>query len=408
MSKSKVVAFSKYLPSLEAARQTAVDMLLGSLQTHPSLRVKRIDETKGKGLFTVTGFKQGDCILQEAPLVAIQCNRDDLVTCASCFKPIGSVQLQMDIASRECSRNDVMDHESWDMGVDMDEAKLTEVIIPCPLGCGEYYCSVECCERDFAQGHRLLCVGPLDSTDHPLYQFKAHAYTNHEEFLMAGKILAAITTDYLNDKTKVDTPEGLWKMAQPYLHFHTAYWWDVADLTSDAGLTKTDLKLRARKSVGLLKAAFAEHGSGGPLAPLFTMEFFGFLVGTFELNDVGIRVTSPAYKFMKALQSKNHQEQEVVLEIVHEKVLGIMMTEEDGECSDEDCNDEECCQSHGDDQTHAEEEHEEEEDEGEMEGLDSNGRLDLNYLTDKTRNPFPPFDGTGLFSLTCNVNHSCD
>lgn len=48
------------------------------------------------------------------------------------------------------------------------------------IACGELYCSEECREQDFRTGHRLLCVGPLETTEHPLYQFKMHALATNE------------------------------------------------------------------------------------------------------------------------------------------------------------------------------------------------------------------------------------
>jgi hypothetical protein len=64
--------------------------------------------------------------------------------------------------------------------------------VHCQLGCGEMYCSVECCTAAHDRGHRLLCVGPLTSTAHPLYRFKkaALASSGQEEFLLAAQARA--------------------------------------------------------------------------------------------------------------------------------------------------------------------------------------------------------------------------
>ena len=61
--------------------------------------------------------------------------------------------------------------------------------VDCQLGCGEVYCGVECCTAAHDRGHRLLCVGPLTSTAHPLYRFKkaALASSGQEEFLLAAQ-----------------------------------------------------------------------------------------------------------------------------------------------------------------------------------------------------------------------------
>lgn len=62
----------------------------------------------------------------------------------------------------------------------------------CQLGCGEVYCGAECCARALEDGHRLLCVGPLDSTSHPLYKFKEFALETCEEFLLGAQVVASM------------------------------------------------------------------------------------------------------------------------------------------------------------------------------------------------------------------------
>ena len=64
--------------------------------------------------------------------------------------------------------------------------------VSCSLGCGELFCSAEC--EAWARkhgGHGLLCVGPIDSLDHPLCVFRRVGASLGEEVLLAGQLLAA-------------------------------------------------------------------------------------------------------------------------------------------------------------------------------------------------------------------------
>jgi hypothetical protein len=94
-------------------------------------------------------------------------------------------------------------------------------VVDC-AGCGELYCSAECQGRDYVTGHRLLCVGPLSTTDHPLYQYKMHAFGTNEEFLLAGKVVARVACRMM------DQSESLAEATAEFGHFQSGLWWDVA------------------------------------------------------------------------------------------------------------------------------------------------------------------------------------
>ena len=62
--------------------------------------------------------------------------------------------------------------------------------VACSGGCGEVFCS-EGCERAFngVGGHQLMCVGPLESLEHPLVQFRRFCFlleAGGEELLLAA------------------------------------------------------------------------------------------------------------------------------------------------------------------------------------------------------------------------------
>lgn len=97
----------------------------------------------GRGLFATSGVKKGDVIFVESPALLLQdpCNRAGVRACAFC-------------------------HAFLRRGADECE---------CAQGCGEGYCDTRCRDRHMARGHRVLCVGPLDSWEHPLAALKLAA-----------------------------------------------------------------------------------------------------------------------------------------------------------------------------------------------------------------------------------------
>jgi hypothetical protein len=103
--------------------------------------------------------------------------------------------------------------------------------VDCQLGCGEVYCSVDCCAAAHTGGHRLLCVGPLTSTSHPLYRFKKAAVET-EEFLLAAQVMAAVVCDAQARAAAVHataaTAEHVDAALTPYVALLCGSpWWDV-------------------------------------------------------------------------------------------------------------------------------------------------------------------------------------
>lgn len=67
--------------------------------------------------------------------------------------------------------------------------------VSCSQGCGELFCSFSCEERAQGGGHSLLCVGPLESINHPLVKFRQLCGELGEEVLVAGLLVAAALTE---------------------------------------------------------------------------------------------------------------------------------------------------------------------------------------------------------------------
>lgn len=205
--------------------------------------VRYISPARGKGAFAARALKKGAHVRREAPLLAMQTNKHDVVACVNCFRALGSVKLQACLRVKDkgcvCEGSNNSCHYThgvwssymhsracqcwmptscmlWRSLRDMATSSLARGccqnascraykvrgwLLECTymrgtnlkktcdhsaIACGELYCSDECREQDFRTGHRLLCVGPLDTTEHPLYQFKMHALATNEVWSCMG------------------------------------------------------------------------------------------------------------------------------------------------------------------------------------------------------------------------------
>lgn len=54
------------------------------------------------------------------------------------------------------------------------------------------YCSERCRDEAYAEYHEALCVGRVDSENHPLVVFKKHAIEHNELFMLAAHVIARI------------------------------------------------------------------------------------------------------------------------------------------------------------------------------------------------------------------------
>lgn len=57
--------------------------------------VRYISPIRGKGAFAKRALKKGSHVRKEAPLLAMQTNKHDVVACVNCFRGLGSVKLQV-------------------------------------------------------------------------------------------------------------------------------------------------------------------------------------------------------------------------------------------------------------------------------------------------------------------------
>ena len=101
----------------------------------------------GRGLFANAAVSKGATIFRESPAVLVQDprNRAETRACGCCHAMLAEESAS--VAQPSCA---------W--------------------GCGERYCDETCEEKHVRQlGHRVFCVGPLDSWDHPVAALRLEA-----------------------------------------------------------------------------------------------------------------------------------------------------------------------------------------------------------------------------------------
>ncbi|KAK3244716.1 hypothetical protein CYMTET_45685 [Cymbomonas tetramitiformis] len=152
---------------------------------------------RGKGLHAKTLFSRGDTLFSELPLASLQSadNKAVVAACAHCHRGVGSLTTNLRLIAGRCTRVDAFSSPELGNKIPQEEVvkgHFCDDVVLCQLGCGEVYCSSECCAEAFRRGHRLLCVGPL-TVESALYKFKIAALeTGSEEFFLGAQIVAQV------------------------------------------------------------------------------------------------------------------------------------------------------------------------------------------------------------------------
>ncbi|CAO2824445.1 unnamed protein product [Amaranthus hypochondriacus] len=331
--------------------QEYFDNLLATRNCH-GIRVN-VDGKLGKGVYADAEFKAGELVLKDQMLVGSQHtgNKMDCYVCASCFRFIGSIELQIGRklyfdklgapSSNHC-HSDSSDGEDASCAVENNHGEcstsgsqnkipLSQEVIeslvdgqlslpysekfplplptPCCGGCGEeYYCSQNCAKIDWETSHSILCMGEKSKLSHrkALSKFIEHANDTNDIFSLAAKVISMTVLRYKNLKEAHLKEERLksnnatvdlslllesWK---PVSMGYKKRWWDCIALPEDVDeidevAFRLEIKQLAFESLQLLKAAIFDE----ECAPLFSLDIYGHIIGMFELNNLDLVVASP-------------------------------------------------------------------------------------------------------------------
>ena len=191
----------------------------------------------GCGVKSDVGYNIDDIVLIEKPLYFLQTipNRKYLILCNTCLKPLGNLKLQLGILQGLVSRQNILqEYDSYRDNL-IDEIISNDYkIISCSSNCGELYCSEQC--RDYhwsMKGHCMLCTGLItddEADSHPLMNFKIHAISTNEIFLMVADIFASICCqlDNLINSGGMIIQDAFEIVHKPFHGYVRELWWNAA------------------------------------------------------------------------------------------------------------------------------------------------------------------------------------
>lgn len=263
----------------------------------------------GRYLVTTERIAKGTVLWTEEPALWLQSlpNVAKLQCCAMCCRAVGTLENQLRLVLGQEEPVEPL------ISVDRPHALCDTVL----CSCSTPYCSPKCQQRDLS--HVLLCVGPLESLDHPLLAFKRYAIQHNEIFLLAAKFYSLVL-HRLASRTKADVKampvdELIW----PFSLLMRAPWSecvvyesalteeelqdpDVAEYCSKP--TASELKKQCKKVHGLLRKALTSSDITSrvkglaDIAPAvfdkLDVSFLEDLIGMFEINCSAISFYGPA------------------------------------------------------------------------------------------------------------------
>eukprot|EP00743_Colponemidia_sp_Colp-15_P008679 GILK01009448.1.p1 GENE.GILK01009448.1~~GILK01009448.1.p1 ORF type:complete len:410 (+),score=62.49 GILK01009448.1:170-1231(+) len=288
----------------------------------------------------------------------------DSRNCAHCCAPLGSMRLQLEhVLQRHVDA--------------LPESFNTPIsdMFACPQNCGEFFCEQSCFQRCFDQYHRLTCVGPIDSEEHPLYLYKQLSVDAGEVFLLALKVYASILSSSSREQQNA--------FLELFSVTHGADWMDVLQCPPDEDPVTFKEQKRQLLCVmyGYLEAALCSNQQQKPSPELFNLDAFSRVLATLERNLVTVEIESPVQQFLDSLPSLT-PDVRVALEQTLEPTLELVRAQKEEDWEDIS---------------------EEEEMEEEAEDVTSSEPVD-----NGVERLFEGFDGSGLYPFVSMLNHSCE
>lgn len=244
---------------------------------------RRDSETRGRHLIAEDNIVKGQIIFCERPMIALQSLGNSFsgaLCCQYCMSFVGTPEQALEIASDPTCLQAITtkDHP--------EQMEGEHALIACRYKCGHVYCSLECQQDDWEWGgHKELCTGNIEQTNHPLLKFKQHSVETNEIFLLVAQWLARIHNHDIpyHEDDKQNT--------HPYTDFMMNPWWDVATLplmnSPQAAEERAELEQSCKRlceeSHAFLQEAWPLHDVSQWLTPLGMAR----LIGSLEQNCVG-------------------------------------------------------------------------------------------------------------------------
>jgi len=280
----------------------------------PGCEVRAAIPPKGLGLFSSVPQAVGAQVFVEDPLFVLQHtgNRRVVAACANCCACLGSIKTQLEtlfgearFAPLHAELAEVL--PAWQAQLlaaygysnSLSTGDTDAFAVRCAQGCGEVYCSESCRAKHFAHSHNLLCVGPIDSENHPLVRFKYHAVEHTDTLLLAAQALANIVNRAKAAGGGALATRGLMSELLGFCHapFRDACRAPPGRAKDAEFYTHVDQVVY--EAAALLKAAFEVHApeEAGALfeaGPALLSE----LLGLFEFNNIDVEIPSTLGPFL--------------------------------------------------------------------------------------------------------------
>jgi hypothetical protein len=186
---------------------------------------------RGRGVFVTLQARKGADAFTETPYAAAQtlASRERAPACTHCLCPLGPLAAHATAAThagdprrvRAAALGAALAGASADAGAAPLPGQLPPLsghaapprtAVPCPHACGEVFCSAACRDAAWRGWHHLLCDGQVAGDAHPLKEFRKHAASTHEIFLLGARALA---TALAAAQAAGGTPEAAQRAAQP-------------------------------------------------------------------------------------------------------------------------------------------------------------------------------------------------
>ncbi|TMW59728.1 hypothetical protein Poli38472_004797 [Pythium oligandrum] len=391
-------------------------------------------EHKGKAIYADKAFKAGEAIWSERPFVAMQHedNKDFADCCEHCFVSlIDSKEAWEHVEQANEGENDVAKFEDFEGAIDWlqkqggksDEESYFNVFrlaknkVQCV--CGVLYCSEKCKKAAYEQQHAIMCTRADDNST-PMGHYINHTLVTNEIFQLAGKVIARILLRFIST-------HDLGYARQPVAMFCQEPWWEVVTSEDDLepGQTMEEYKDCFK---GLLMQTLEHFMVGlrdnlermekndelnrlsvdavlGSCADVLTLDFFGNVVGMFEMNNISMEIDHPFHTLGEALLESSEDEKREIPAVLNKVRIALKNYAEKYQHSHERHEGEECSGDHAHDHSHDHAHDHHHHDHNHAEGETC---AEIDECCDGCEEYFVGVEGTALFSTICTMNHSCD